>query len=33
MQSGGTWLKLENDVGTAVAVSPAGNAWAISTLH
>jgi hypothetical protein len=32
MQTGGAWVKMQDDVGTHIAVSPAGNAWAISTL-
>jgi len=27
MQTGGKWVKMQIDAGTAVAVSPAGNAW------
>jgi hypothetical protein len=30
MQTGGKWVKMQIDAGTAVAVSPAGNAWTIT---
>jgi hypothetical protein len=33
MQSGGAWLKLEDDVGRQIAVSPEGNAWVGSTVR
>jgi hypothetical protein len=30
MQAGGNWVKMQNDAGAEVAVSPAGNAWTIT---
>ena len=33
MQTGGKWVKMQSDVGWQIAVGPAGNAWALSTLR
>ncbi|MGA2537370.1 MAG: hypothetical protein ABSF53_15240 [Terracidiphilus sp.] len=33
MQTGGKWVQMQTDVGWDIAVGPAGNAWALSTLR